>query len=204
MTTTSFHVPKYEGDYLDEIMANHRGRIESAVRILKEYDFDAVAFRGMSGALVGPCIAMLMNKSMIMVRKHADCHSDICVEGDKAARHYVIADDFQSTGRTARTIVREVLNFAPEAHCIGVIELRDVLSGITPIRRAGEHSIDYDHCVNTGLDFLYVKKKEPEKPVYKAEILYSADKLRAADLRTEYPAELMLAPAELDPQGSTA
>ncbi len=66
-------------------------RVRKAAKILRNYDFDAVAFRGMSGAILAPILALRLGKTMIMVRKPgAYCHSDYRVEGDLGARRYVI------------------------------------------------------------------------------------------------------------------
>ena len=44
---------------------------------------DAIAFRGMSGALVGPMVALELGKEFIMVRKrNANSHSSYMVEGN--------------------------------------------------------------------------------------------------------------------------
>ena len=94
-----------------------------AVSVLSKHDFDAVAFRGISGNLIAPAIAMEMNKSLIAVRKTTkDCHSDRRVEGDIAARRYVIVDDFICSGATVNAIMDEIYEVNKEGRCIGVLE----------------------------------------------------------------------------------
>ena len=99
--------------------------IEAAVHVLKHYEFDALAFRGMSGALIAPSVALRLNKSMILVRKeNDDSHSGMCAEGDKTARTYIIIDDFQSTGYTAHKTFKGVQTFAPNSVFIGFLPVR--------------------------------------------------------------------------------
>lgn len=103
--------------------------IDGAVEVLKHYEFDAIAFRGMSGALIAPSIALRLNKSMILVRKGDDTsHSGMQAEGDITARTYVIVDDFQSTGNTAKEIVKGVRRFASNAVFLGFLPVRGVCS----------------------------------------------------------------------------
>lgn len=101
---------------------------------LEGVDFDAIAFTGLSGALIAPIIAREMRKTMLAVRKLTcdddfHCHSSRKVEGDIAARRYVIIDDIVSTGATIGNIISAVkaaqLNSSPShvpAECVGVFE----------------------------------------------------------------------------------
>lgn len=99
--------------------------VDAAVEVLKHFEFDALAFRGMSGALIAPAIAMRLNKSLILVRKDEDnTHSNQSVEGDRTARTYIIIDDFQATGDTARKIIKGVRGFAPKAVFMGFLAVR--------------------------------------------------------------------------------
>jgi len=84
-------------------------------------EFDSIAFRSMSGALLAPPVAAILGKSLIMVRKEENSHSSHKVEGDIFAKTYIIVDDFTSSGKTARTIVEEIKIFAPQAKCLGLL-----------------------------------------------------------------------------------
>jgi hypothetical protein len=77
----------------------------------KSHLFDAIAFRGMSGALIGPVLADRLDKKLIMVRKPTDgeSHSRMTVEGEKADR-YIIVDDFVSSGSTVRAIIQALVH----------------------------------------------------------------------------------------------
>jgi len=95
---------------------------------LSHYDFDAIAFRGLSGALVAPIVAMQMGKTLIAVRRRNESrHTTHLAEGDLGARRYVILDDFICSGDTVRAIVSGIeAEFTdgglsvPE--CIGVLQ----------------------------------------------------------------------------------
>lgn len=119
------HIPQYDHTYYltDYIRTDRlKALLPKLVRILKTVEFDAFAFRGNSGALVSVPLALKMNKTMLLVRKEKDCHSNRFVEGDLGARRYVIVDDTIATGRTVAAIVREINAVAPSAKCVGVLE----------------------------------------------------------------------------------
>lgn len=130
-----------------------RATTEQAVEMLRPiaHTFDAVAFRGISGAILGPIIAMALGKSMILVRKPNDgSHSQqnaswgptsfsadsghngkltSLIEGDVNTRKYIIVDDFQSQGTTARAIRNEINKVLPEAVCLGVCAVSKLYPG---------------------------------------------------------------------------
>jgi hypothetical protein len=104
-----------------------RKRVELAGRALAKYEFDSIAFRGVSGTILGAPIALLMNKEMVLVRKDGDdTHSYYGVEGNKNVRRYIIVDDFVSTGATAEAIISKIKEFAPAAECLGLLQTRYV------------------------------------------------------------------------------
>jgi len=118
--------PDYRhADYLSPLIrtANLKKTVAKAVRILKQYDFDSVAFRGLSGALIAPILAVKLDKHLIAVRKSDKvCHSIHRVEGNAGSQRYIIVDDFVSTGETVQNILEAVKPFAPYAVCLGVLE----------------------------------------------------------------------------------
>ena len=120
-------------DYLRNFIVPYKlqERIKLAHRALKYHDFEAIAFRGMSGALVSIPLALKMGKTLIMVRKpDEDTHSSYPVEGDTQAKRYVIVDDFVASGDTVKAVKRAVLKFAPDSECIGVLEVNNIESHI--------------------------------------------------------------------------
>lgn len=89
---------------------------------VKPSDFDAFAFRGMSGALIAPILAAKFNKNLLMVRKNTEgSHADDLVEGDNIPQRYIIVDDFVASGRTLRVTRLEVEEFNERNTLVGVI-----------------------------------------------------------------------------------
>ncbi len=119
------HEPQYKcASWLSHFIDPRKAKVivEKAVRILRQYEFEAIAFRGVSGALIAPLIAMEMGKSLIVVRKSSEsAHSRCMVEGDCAVKRFVIVDDFIDSGDTVRAILNEVDEFAPDAKCVGML-----------------------------------------------------------------------------------
>lgn len=135
------HSPSYvHANYLGDLVRTDdlRSNIKAVCDALQAFDFDAVAFTGVSGMLLGPSIAMQMNKTMLVVRKevaidvcdpNAYCHSSLYVEGDYGARRYVVVDDLTCTGKTFNMIQRRIKAALPEAQCIGMRTVWDVTRG---------------------------------------------------------------------------
>lgn len=100
------------------------GLAERALRVCSN-KFDTIAFRGMSGAFLGPPLAMQLNKGMVLVRKGVDdSHANMSLEGVKHVSRYVIVDDFVSTMATVKNIIDTVYRkIGPEAVCIGILEV---------------------------------------------------------------------------------
>ncbi len=111
--------------------------VNFATNSLKDIVFDTLVFRGFSGALVGPTVALQLNKAWALVRKPGDtAHSNRRVEGFAQGK-YVIIDDFIDTGETIRSILEAVAEsyttpdifngMSPEAleqpkpECVGVV-----------------------------------------------------------------------------------
>lgn len=120
------HTANVKSSYLHSALEPQRVKkfVAAAAKLLRPMSFEAIAFRGMSGALVAPILAYSLQKSLIMVRKPEDFHSSHSssrVEGDINAGNYLIVDDQVATGRTVRTILEDVEVFAPEAKCIGIL-----------------------------------------------------------------------------------
>ena len=126
----SDHHPKYDHClYIAPVLetAQLTANVKKAAYILSKIEFDSLAFMGMSGALSAGPVAVATGKTMIMVRKRETLsHSSRRVEGDAAAKFYIIIDDFMSTGETAKAIVREIRSFSPNAVCLGLLSMRDI------------------------------------------------------------------------------
>jgi orotate phosphoribosyltransferase len=102
--------------------------VRRAKRAIKGLRFDAIAFSGMSGALVAPSVAMSLRKPMILVRKQSDdCHAGGgAVEGALDAETYIIIDDFISSGDTLKRIHASVVKASEHSYrarkiaCVGI------------------------------------------------------------------------------------
>jgi len=82
--------------------------------------FDAIAVRGMSGALVVHEVAARLNKNIILVRKDVLRYTPFKVEGPKDGR-YVILDDLICTGATIRNICEDIRsNLCEHSRCVGI------------------------------------------------------------------------------------
>ena len=130
-----------------------RELVPYAVEILKTFDFDALAFRGVSGAIIAPVLALELRKSIIVVRKTAEkSHMwGQTVQGDNNARRYIIVDDFIDSGATVQTISKKIREWQPHATCLGVLEM---------------HSLDYMATRGAPFELSRVPcLKEPDEPV---------------------------------------
>lgn len=84
--------------------------IERVIKKIKKskVNFDVIAFRGVSGALIAPIIADKMKKGLIVVRKKERHHSNDMVEGEKDKKTYIIIDDFIESGATIKEIIKQI------------------------------------------------------------------------------------------------
>jgi hypothetical protein len=70
--------------------------------------FDGIAFVGMSGAMVGPAVGVVLQKPFLMVRKKDNSHSSYTVEGDYNIQRYIIVDDRVCSGNTLRYAMNKI------------------------------------------------------------------------------------------------
>jgi len=91
---------------------NYRRTILRFCRAIKAsgLNFDAIAYRGQSGALIAAPVALFLKKHLILVRKEDECsHSSYSVEGcTKNYCRYIIVDDLISCGNTVQHIYSKV------------------------------------------------------------------------------------------------
>lgn len=98
--------------------------ISMATALLRPHKalFEAIAFRGVSGALVAPAVAAKLGKSLIVVRKAEARHSPYEVEGEDSIRSYLIIDDQIAGGGTIREIHHQVMILTKQqAKCAGYL-----------------------------------------------------------------------------------
>lgn len=112
--------------YLDELDTEIASfKVEQSFKTLRGFSCEAIAFTGMSGAIMAPMIAARLGVPLILVRKPFDnSHSGRRVEGAYDADTYLIVDDFISSGDTVRNIVQEILAVNAKARCVGVYSYR--------------------------------------------------------------------------------
>jgi adenine/guanine phosphoribosyltransferase-like PRPP-binding protein len=104
---------------------NHKNRnkiIIKAVCDLRklEDNFDSIACCGVSGLMVVPQIAELLNKNIVIIRKQNEKrYSDFYIEGVSPFR-YVIIDDLICSGNTIKWINNVIHEDNPKARCVGL------------------------------------------------------------------------------------
>jgi adenine/guanine phosphoribosyltransferase-like PRPP-binding protein len=82
-------------------------------------DFDSIACCGVSGLMVVPQIAEILNKNILVVRKDERRYSDFTTEGVAPFR-YVVVDDLICSGKTIKHIQDTIKEEYPRARALGV------------------------------------------------------------------------------------
>lgn len=99
--------------YLTEPFMNQKAVVKRAQEQLADVEFDALVGMGLSGSLIVPLLAFLMDKRFAIVRKK-DCamghgqtsHGiESCL---KAGDKWLFCDDFISSGATRRRVIRRM------------------------------------------------------------------------------------------------
>jgi adenine/guanine phosphoribosyltransferase-like PRPP-binding protein len=103
---------------------NHKERnkiiIKAVCNLRKIVDtFDSIACCGVSGLMVVPQIAEILNKNIVVVRKGEQCYSEFRTEG-VAPFQYIILDDLICSGSTVKHIKRVIKDEYSRSHCVGV------------------------------------------------------------------------------------
>ena len=103
---------------------NHKNRnkiiIKAVCDLRKISDsFDSIACCGVSGLMVVPQIAELLNKNIVVVRKGEKCYSEFRTEGVAPFR-YIILDDLICSGSTVKHIKRVLKDEYSRSNCVGV------------------------------------------------------------------------------------
>ncbi len=106
------------------LVLNHKERNKIIIRAVCKLrkisdEFDTIACCGISGLLVVPQIAELLNKHILIVRKNEKCYSEFRMEGVAPFR-YVVVDDLICSGSTIKRIKNTIKEDHPRARCVGV------------------------------------------------------------------------------------
>lgn len=90
-------------------------------------EYEAIAFTGLSGAVLSSALAMKFNKLLYCVRKSGENrHSDYEVEGPSNGLRYIIVDDLINSGDTVRRINAKVAEHtSKQAVCVGIYLYRE-------------------------------------------------------------------------------
>lgn len=103
---------------------NHKERNRAIIKAVCDLrkiadSFDSIACCGVSGLMVVPQVAELLNKHIIVVRKGEKCYSEFRTEGVAPFR-YIILDDLICSGGTVKHIKRVLKDEYPRSSCVGV------------------------------------------------------------------------------------
>ena len=103
---------------------NHKIRTKIIIKAVCDLrkitdSFDSIACCGVSGLMVVPQIAELLNKNIVVVRKGEKCYSEFRTEGVAPFR-YIILDDLICSGSTVKHIKRVIKDEYSRSKCVGV------------------------------------------------------------------------------------
>jgi adenine/guanine phosphoribosyltransferase-like PRPP-binding protein len=104
---------------------NHKVRNKAIIKAVCDLrkisdQFDSIACCGISGLMVVPQIAELLDKHIVVIRKKNDkCYSEFPMEGVVPFR-YIIVDDLVCSGSTIKYIKNTIYEDCPKAYCVGV------------------------------------------------------------------------------------
>lgn len=105
--------PKIQTSYMENVykVEAFTQIVQKATQVLrrfkKKHPFDAIAFRGHSGAALAYPLSLKLKVPLICIRKGSS-HTDMKLEGVANARTYLIVDDFIDKGNTIKKIKQEV------------------------------------------------------------------------------------------------
>jgi len=103
---------------------NHKVRNKAIIKAVCDLrkitkEFDSIACCGVSGLMVVPQIAEILNKHIVIIRKQGQSYSTFSMEGVTPFR-YVIIDDLICSGETVKYIKNTVHEECPKSKCIGL------------------------------------------------------------------------------------
>jgi adenine/guanine phosphoribosyltransferase-like PRPP-binding protein len=103
---------------------NHKVRNKAIIKAVCDLrkitkEFDSIACCGVSGLMVVPQIAEILNKHIVIIRKQGQSYSTFSMEGVTPFR-YVIIDDLICSGETVKYIKNTIHEECPKSKCIGL------------------------------------------------------------------------------------
>lgn len=79
--------------------------------IKEKIEFDSIAVMGISGLVIGSILSYRLGSNLCVVRKTKRTHSENKVEsGFNNIESYLIIDDLMDSGKTVRSIIKEIRN----------------------------------------------------------------------------------------------
>ena len=111
--------------YLEQVYTE--GQLKKTVKKLHDFiksqnmKYDAIAFRGSSGAAVAYPLSYITGIPLIYVRKTEERSHGRRIEATRVDKpRYIIVDDLIGTGDTIKNIVHAIEEYEPGSRCIGV------------------------------------------------------------------------------------
>jgi orotate phosphoribosyltransferase len=130
--------------------------IDTLKMMLTGVDFDTIAYRGISGTVMGPVLAYLLKKEQILVRKdHGKrCASGLWVEGFRHASKIVVLDDLIGSGSSVIDTI--LASWALTNHRAEVVK---IVMYHNPLQMFGPGEI----CARSGYRFESLIERAEEK-----------------------------------------
>lgn len=123
---------------LDKFQKTIDKTVATASDLLEKYQFDTIAFSGMSGAAMAFILSHKLNLPLLCVRKKEDgSHfhqaypmrgNGLLCEGNLDTQNYLIVDDFIATGETINRMVRVIKREVPKAVCVSILLYAEVFN----------------------------------------------------------------------------
>ena len=108
MKPASYLIPAFQD--LDSVVTKAAARITDH---FADEEYSAIVCTGISGLIVSPSIAMILNKKLVVVRKPDDTsnHSKLAFEGYLTSDDdWIFLDDFVDTGSTRDYVITTLRN----------------------------------------------------------------------------------------------
>lgn len=97
--------------YLNDAITDAKGIVERTLESCDPDSFDAICVTGVSGMLIGPILAYLLDKRLAVVRKtRANSHAECEVEHNfEAGDRWIFVDDLIASGETIQRVQNAML-----------------------------------------------------------------------------------------------
>ncbi len=116
------HVPGYYGDAYGKLV----NVVDGCIRALRNsgIEHDTIVVTGISGMLVGPMLAAMTNKNIVIVPKPDDTHHHRSSNGPigEIGNRWVFVDDLIATGTTHRRVQDAIKAADPNAIEVAYLE----------------------------------------------------------------------------------